>query len=83
MPGNLPRSQPRIRCALGSLFIVICALSKMADLIPTTKNVTAQQVARNEVSDLRESADDNEQSVVFIACDGTDPLVAAWMWFDL
>ena len=79
MPGNLPGSQPRIRCAPGTLFIVVCTLFKKAHLIPTTKNLTAQQVARNEVCLLGESANDNEHGVVFIACDGTDLLVAAWM----
>ena len=43
---NLPTSQDDSGNKYDALFIVVCTLSKMTHLIPTTKNVTAQQVAR-------------------------------------
>ena len=43
---NLPTSQDDAGNKYDSLFVVCDTFSKMAHLIPTTKNVTAQQVAR-------------------------------------
>jgi len=43
---NLPTSQDDSGNKYDSLYIVCCTLSKMVHLIPTTKNVTAQQVSR-------------------------------------
>jgi hypothetical protein len=43
---NLPTSQDDSGNKYDSLYVVCCTFSKMAHLIPTTKNATAQQVAR-------------------------------------
>jgi hypothetical protein len=43
---NLPTSQDDSGNKFNSLYVVCDTFSKMAHLVPTTKNVTAQQVAR-------------------------------------
>jgi len=43
---GLPTSQDDSGTKFDSVYIVVCTLSKMCHIIPTTKNVTAQQVAR-------------------------------------
>jgi Integrase zinc binding domain len=43
---NLPTSQDDAGNKYDYLYVVCCTLSKMVHLIPTTKHVTAQQVAR-------------------------------------
>jgi hypothetical protein len=43
---NLPTSQDDSGNKYDALYVVCCTMAKMVHLIPTTKNVTAQQVAR-------------------------------------
>jgi transposase InsO family protein len=43
---NLPTSQDDAGNKFDALYVVCCTMAKMVHLIPTTKNVTAQQVAR-------------------------------------
>ena len=43
---KLPTSQDDSGNKYDALYVICCTLSKMVHLIPTTKNVTAQQVAR-------------------------------------
>jgi hypothetical protein len=43
---NLPTSQDDSGNTYDVLYVICCTLSKMVHLVPTTKNVTAQQAAR-------------------------------------